>query len=76
MSRPMDHLKMEPLYGICHYVLRQIYAMFFRGEVRGTEYLPTRGAFLIASNHASHLDPPFVGCQVGKQMAFFARKTL
>lgn len=72
----MDHLKMEPLYGICHYVLRQIYAMFFRGEVRGTEYLPTRGAFLIASNHASHLDPPFVGCQVGKQMAFFARKTL
>jgi 1-acyl-sn-glycerol-3-phosphate acyltransferase len=72
----MDHLAMEPLYGICHYVLRQIYAMFFRGEVRGTEYLPARGAFLIASNHASHLDPPFVGCQVGKQMAFFARKTL
>ncbi|HEU5079688.1 MAG TPA: lysophospholipid acyltransferase family protein [Opitutaceae bacterium] len=72
----MDHLKMEPLYGICHYALRQVYAMFFRGEVRGTEYLPKRGAFLIASNHASHLDPPFVGCQVGKQMAFFARKTL
>lgn len=75
MSR-IDHLAMEPLYGICHYAICQFYGMFFRGEVVGTEYLPRRGAFLIASNHASHLDPPFVGGQVPKQMAFFARKTL
>ncbi|PTY05950.1 1-acyl-sn-glycerol-3-phosphate acyltransferase [Opitutaceae bacterium EW11] len=67
---------MEPLYGVCHYVIRQIYQMFFRGEVAGTENLPRGGGFLIASNHASHLDPPFVGCQVPLQMAFFARKTL
>lgn len=72
----MDHLRMEPLYGFCHYVIRQVYGMFFRGEVRGVENLPTDGAFLIASNHASHLDPPFVGAQVPIQMAFFARKTL
>jgi 1-acyl-sn-glycerol-3-phosphate acyltransferase len=76
MSRHVDNLKMEPLYGICHYMLRQIYGMFFRGEVEGTEFLPRKGAFMIASNHASHLDPPFVGCQVPNQMAFFARKTL
>jgi 1-acyl-sn-glycerol-3-phosphate acyltransferase len=72
----MDHLKMEPMYGFCHYVLRQVYGMFFRGEVRGVEHLPRTGGFLIASNHASHLDPPFVGCQVQLQIAFFARKTL
>ena len=76
MSQSMDHLRMEPLYGFCHYVIRQVYGMFFRGEVRGVENLPTDGAFLIASNHASHLDPPFVGAQVPLQMAFFARKTL
>lgn len=76
MSRHVDHLKMTPLYGFCHYILRQIYSAFFRGEVVGVENLPRRGAFLIASNHASHLDPPFVGCQLPMQMAFFARKTL
>ncbi len=76
MSPRIDHLRMDTLYGISHYMLCQTYAMFFRGEVEGTAHLPRSGAFLIASNHASHLDPPFVGCQVPVQMAFFARKTL
>jgi len=76
MSRHIDHLKMEPLYGVCHYLILQVYTIFFRGEVVGQENLPRRGAFLIASNHASHIDPPAVGAQVPQQMAFFARKTL
>ena len=76
MSRSIDWLKMEPLYGVCHYALRQIYDIFFRGEVGGVEHLPSDGSFIIASNHASHLDPPLVGSQISAQMAFFARKTL
>jgi 1-acyl-sn-glycerol-3-phosphate acyltransferase len=48
----------------------------FRGEVIGLENLPKIGPFLIAANHASFLDPPFVGCHVPRAMAFFARKTL
>lgn len=76
MSSRIDHLRMEPLYGVCHYAIGQIYQMFFRGEVAGQENLPRKGAFLIASNHASHLDPPAVGSQLPMQMAFFARKTL
>lgn len=67
---------MSPLYGVCHYALRVSYDMWFRGEVRGTEHLPKSGPFLIASNHASHLDPPMVGVHVPRQMSFFARKTL
>ncbi len=76
MSRSVDNLQMQPLYGVSHYLLRQFYQMFFRGEVVGLDNVPEDGSFLIASNHASHLDPPFVGCQIGVQMAFFARKTL
>ena len=34
------------------------------------------GSFLIAANHISFLDPPFIGCQVPRQIAYFARKTL
>jgi 1-acyl-sn-glycerol-3-phosphate acyltransferase len=67
---------MTPLYGVSHYWLRVMFDMFFRGEVAGTENLPRSGAFLIAANHASHLDPPLIGSHVSRQMCFFARKTL
>ena len=76
MNRHHDQLDMEPLYGICHYILRQFYETFFRGEAVGLENIPTDGVFMIASNHASHLDPPTVGCLIPRQVSFFARKTL
>ena len=76
MPRSPDHLKMTPFYGFFHYLAGIIYRMWFRGEVVGTENFPREGPFLIASNHASHLDPPLVGSQIPRQMRFFARKSL
>ena len=76
MPRTPDHLQMRPFYGFFHYLAGSIHSMWFRGEVVGTENFPTEGPFLIASNHASHLDPPLVGSQISKQMRFFARKSL
>lgn len=76
MSRAFPQAEMEPVYGVSHYFLALAHAMFFRGDVAGTENIPLTGAFLIAANHASHLDPPFIGSQVPRQMSFFARKTL
>lgn len=76
MPRTPDQLKMRPFYGFFHYIAATIHSMWFRGDVIGTGNLPGAGPYLIASNHASHLDPPMVGCQIAKQMRFFARKTL
>jgi 1-acyl-sn-glycerol-3-phosphate acyltransferase len=67
---------MQPLYGICHYALAVIYDICFRGELAGLHHVPKHGAFLVAANHASHLDPPMIGCHIPRQMAFFARRTL
>ncbi|MSU70435.1 MAG: 1-acyl-sn-glycerol-3-phosphate acyltransferase [Opitutaceae bacterium] len=67
---------MTRVYGLFHYLSVVFYDMFFRGEVAGLENLPPSGAFLIAANHASLLDPPIIGSQVPRQMCFFARKTL
>ncbi len=76
MSRVLRQVEMEPIYGFCHYLFGVAYGMFFRGDVLGLEHLPLHGGFLVAANHASFLDPPFIGCQVPRQIAYFARKTL
>lgn len=76
MSRRYNQGAMDRVYGLFHYISVVVYEMFFRGEVAGLENIPAGGPFLIASNHASHLDPPIVGAQVPRQMSFFARKTL
>jgi 1-acyl-sn-glycerol-3-phosphate acyltransferase len=76
MSRAFPQVEMHRVYGLCHYVLRVGYDIFFRGEVVGLENLPPRGGFLLAANHASHIDPPMIGCHIWRQLAFFARKTL
>lgn len=76
MSQTFRQVEMEPVYGFFHYLVTVIYGMFFRGEVAGLEHLPKEGSFLIAANHASFLDPPFIGGQVSRQIAYFARKTL
>jgi len=76
MSRAFPQVEMQPIYGVCHYALRVMFDMFFRGEVVGIDNLPKHGGFLLAANHASHLDPPMIGCQISRQIAYFARKTL
>lgn len=67
---------MQPLYGYSHFMLQIAYSAFFRGDVTGLEHLPKTGGYMLASNHASHLDPPFVGIHLPHQVSFFARKTL
>jgi len=76
MSRPHPQLEMEPLYGFCHAVIKTIYGLAFRGETEGLEHLPGAGGYIVAANHASHLDPPLVGLHLPRQVSFFARKTL
>ena len=76
MSRAFPQVEMTPVYGVCHYLLRVFFEMFFRGQASGMQNLPSSGGFLIAANHASFIDPPAIGSLVPRQIAYFARKTL
>ncbi|MSU65307.1 MAG: 1-acyl-sn-glycerol-3-phosphate acyltransferase [Opitutus sp.] len=67
---------MEPVYGFFHYLSANLSDICFRGEVAGVENLPRHGGFLVAANHASHLDPFIIGSRLPQQVTFFARKTL
>ncbi|MDR1366430.1 MAG: 1-acyl-sn-glycerol-3-phosphate acyltransferase [Puniceicoccales bacterium] len=49
----------------------------FGGRVYGQENIPISGPFIVASNHLSHLDPPFIGAVFRRrELMFLARKTL
>lgn len=76
MNSRLAQLEMTRVYGLFHYIALSVYRSFFRGEVAGLEHIPRHGPFIVAGNHASHLDPPIIGSSVPRQMAFFARKTL
>lgn len=45
-------------------------------EVEGLENIPQVGRFILASNHASHFDPPALGAIIGRNVFFFAKKSL
>jgi 1-acyl-sn-glycerol-3-phosphate acyltransferase len=58
-------------------IVRCIGLVFFRFKCQGAENLPLQGACLIASNHASFLDPPLIGCALRRrEIHFVARKSL
>lgn len=50
--------------------------VFFRMRFRGLGNIPPKGAFILASNHQSFLDPLFVGIALKRQLCFMARDTL
>ena len=76
MNRDFPQVEMQPVYGVFHYLFRVSHGMLFPGDVVGVGHLPATGGFLVAANHASFLDAPFIGSQVPRQIAYFARKTL
>ena len=67
---------MNFLYWLGWSSFRVMYATYFRWRVFHPERVPSEGAVLLASNHASFLDPPLVGCGLERQCTFLARDTL
>jgi len=55
---------------------RLVYATYFRWRVFNPERVPLAGPVILASNHASFLDPPLVGAGVKRGINYLARDTL
>ena len=67
---------MTPFYRTAQ-ILSFFYYRFFHGfQVEGLEHVPKDGAFLLASNHLSFLDPPALGCLMPRNLHYFARDSL
>jgi 1-acyl-sn-glycerol-3-phosphate acyltransferase len=55
---------------------RTLYATYFRWRVFNPERVPETGGVILASNHASFLDPPLVGAGLKRGINYLARESL
>src|SRR3982751_4044772 len=55
---------------------RLIYASYFRFRVYNPENVPLHGPVILASNHASFIDPPLVGSGLPRPVNYLARESL
>jgi 1-acyl-sn-glycerol-3-phosphate acyltransferase len=67
---------MNPSYRLGWTLFRALYATYFRWRVFGAENVPLTGSVILASNHASFLDPPLVGAGLRRDINFLARESL
>jgi len=55
---------------------RLMYATYFRWRIFNPERVPQTGGVILASNHASFLDPPLVGSGLNRSINYLARESL
>jgi 1-acyl-sn-glycerol-3-phosphate acyltransferase len=63
-------------YGFSKFVCWLVFRLGYGLEVTGGQHVPARGAFIVASNHVSFLDPPLVGAACPRRLTFLARADL
>jgi 1-acyl-sn-glycerol-3-phosphate acyltransferase len=59
-------------YWLCRWIARTLFAL----RVEGTEYIPRKGAAILAPNHVSFLDPVVVGISARRSVYFMAQREL
>ena len=64
------------LYRFFRWVFLIIAKAYLRFEVRGSENIPEKGGFILASNHVSFIDPAVLGCACRRTLSYMARDTL
>lgn len=67
---------MNPYYWFCYNLIKICGRVFFRLRVVHRERMINHGPVILASNHESYLDPPFVGAVASRAIFFLARKSL
>lgn len=63
-------------YGLAKFACWLLFRFKYGLEVTGREHVPKTGAFIVASNHVSFLDPPVVGTACPRRLRFMARRDL
>lgn len=52
------------------------FGVIFRTRVIGAENIPADGAFILAANHVSNWDPPFLGAFIDREVCYMGKEEL
>lgn len=63
-------------YYIGRFIFFVLFKTLFGFRVYGKENIPKKGGFIIASNHASNLDPGIIGSAIPRVLSFMAKEEL
>ncbi len=67
---------MNPVYFLGWAAFRALYKFYFGWRVYNADRVPLTGPVILASNHASFLDPPLVGAGLTRAINYLARENL
>ncbi len=60
-------------YWLLYWIVRIVFSLYFRIQVRGLENVPRRGPLLILVNHVTLLDPPMAAVLMPRSVYFMAK---
>jgi 1-acyl-sn-glycerol-3-phosphate acyltransferase len=67
----------HPVYRIVIFIAKMMFHKLFDGDIYGYENIPRHSPCLLACNHLSYFDPPFIGSAVpGREVFSLARSSL
>src|SRR5437773_944233 len=67
---------MNPSYFLGWCCFRALFKIYFGWRVYNPERVPKTGPVILASNHASFIDPPLVGAGLPRDINYLARESL
>jgi 1-acyl-sn-glycerol-3-phosphate acyltransferase len=68
--------KLPWFYHVAGVVLRMLFPLLTRREVKGKENIPSQGPVLVVANHLNLADPPLLGISLGREVIFMAKEEL
>lgn len=63
-------------YRLVKCLFRVFFTLYNRLEVRGLGNIPRNTHMIVASNHASYIDPPLIGCVFPGRLKYLAKESL
>jgi 1-acyl-sn-glycerol-3-phosphate acyltransferase len=64
------------IYLLAKFIGFFVFNLFFLIEIKDRKNFPKKGAFIVASNHLSYLDPPTIGFVCPRKLNYFAKSSL
>ena len=64
------------IFNLTQYVLKGIFTILYRVNIKGQNKIPRKGKYLICSNHISYLDPVLIGAYLPRFTYFMAKGEL